>query len=422
MKNNGIYITDNFIRFEKEEVSINAFKKESIPPALRDSHITLGIPRTRVSIKYLSLPTLNEPEIKQMVEYELNNLFPSKPEELVFGYALIQKGPDTCSKVILAVAPREVILKNILTLKQAGLIPDAVNVSTVSLFNQFCLQKRPPANYLLINLDDAFMEIIFVSGQRLEFSRGISFGRTKETGDLIKAIELTVTVLRDKGSLIDKVILSGKGLDLEDFAQGIKQALPYEVEIDHTLDVLKGLVSKGNGDTLKINLLPKELEIQREKIRKRRLSFIFAALLLLNLSLAANIIFLKVKAKQEYLSLLKSEIAKISPGASLLQQKMLNIRIVKEYTNSGRLTLGLLSELYRVAPEGISFGVLDISLKEAPGAMAIAGQAKDSETVYKFANALKGSALIKRADVTDIKKTKPASQEQIVDFEIKTNF
>ncbi|MCX5702571.1 MAG: pilus assembly protein PilM [Candidatus Omnitrophica bacterium] len=444
MKISGIYITNKSIRFvqsvkAKKGQAILKEERMEIPSAqendlgniiksyLRGKNITtdylvLGIPRTQVSIKSLNLPTINDNEIRNMVEFELNNLFPYKAEELTYDHAVIHKGTDNYSRIILVAAPKEDIAKQVSLLRKAGLTPDSINISTISLLNQFLEEKREPLNYLLINLDDGFMEMVFISAGKLELSRGIGLSIRQGREDILKEIESTVTILEDKAYKIDKIILSAKAQDLQGLAKSLEQALPYQVEIDNTFDVLKGFALHKNGKTLKINLLPEEFKIQKAKNERRRSLLIFAALLLLNLSLIANIFYFGVKAKRGYLSLLRTELQNIYPEATLLQNKMLNLQVAKNYINSGRLTLGLLSELYSASPEGIKLSSLDITSQKSPGNIAIEGQAKNSEIVYRFADALRGSPLIKKADVSFVSKVNPQASEQSVNFEIKAIF
>lgn len=443
MKNSSIYITDNFIRvgqaaltpkkqasIKEWELSIALLKKEEIPRALKTfikenkiipEYLILGMPRTKVTVKYLTLPTLNDKEINQMIELKLDNLFPYKPEELTYDYSITHKGTDG-SRVMLVAALKEAILSQVSTLRLAGLIPDAINISTISLFNQFYAQKRPPNNYLLINFDDSFMEMILISEGRLNFSRGIKLRNPPETREVIKIVGQNITILRDKGNLIHNIIISGRGMDLKDFAKHLEESLPYKTEVNDSFSVLKGLTAKINGNPLSINLLPGELKIQKRNINRKRTLILFSTLVLLNLSLVANIFFYRVKVRQEYSYLLKSGIQKISLQTSELQEKMTKVGMLKEYMNSGRLTLGLMTELYRVSPEGISLSTLNISHQKSLGSMILTGQAKDSETIFKFADALKKSVLIKNANVHNITQVKSEATEKIINFEIRANF
>jgi len=431
---NTVYVTDNFIKFGPAaglgEINISSLKKDEVAEALKAflkknriicEHFILGIPRTRVAIKYLTLPARNDKEINRMTEYELNNLFPYKPEELIYDYAVINKQADGYSQVMLVAALKEPILAGISTLGLAGLVPEAINISTVSLFNQFRTQKRQPDNYLLINLDDAFMELLLVGEGRPVFSRGIRIKSPAEIKDLVKIAEENITIIKDKGDSINAIILSGKGYDLEDFANGLKAILPQKVEIDDSISVLEGLAAGINNSAFKINLLPKELNARKIRNKRKRAILLFLSLFLLNLSLCANIVFQKIKAKEEYLYLIRAGIREIASQASILQEKKLKAQIVKNGINSGRLTLGLLMELYRLAPEELSLNTLTISRQKALSTITLSGQARDSESVLRFANALKESALIKSADVDNISQLNAAAQERIVNFELRAN-
>ena len=439
VKNYGIYITDNLIRFAQaargpkkqtaiveQEINIASLKPEEIVAALKKflkknriapEYFTLGIPRTQFSIRYLNLPPLNDREINQRVRDELTKLFPYKLEELIFDYTLIQKSPNGYADIMLVVIQKEVLLRQLSILKQVGLIPDAIELGSLSLFNQFCQPQRRPANYLCINFDDGFLDIMYINEGRLTFSQGANFKGGLEKEEFLKNLNLTIAILKDKSSKIDAIVLSGKGVDLKDFSRSLEQALPYKVEIDAALDVMPGLVLKGGQDTLRMDFMPEEFKIQKKKEKRQKTFFYLITLLLLNLSLITNIVFLKIKGRDEYLYLLKSEVKKVDAQTAILQRNMQKVQLLQNYFNANRLTLVLLSELYRLAPEGVYLNSLSISDKIASRTMVITGQAKDSETVLKFANALKGSSFINKADIDYISK-KSLAAEETVEFKI----
>lgn len=444
MKQSIIYINGDFMRFcqaaieknslnilKEEKIGISALKKETIAAYITEffksgkitpENLILGIPRLQVSVKYLTLPASEGAEIRKMVEYELNNLFPLKPEELVVDYAVIKKEPKGYSELILFAAPRETIANHISTLEHAGFSPDVVSISTVSLFNQLCRQNKPQANYLAVYLDDSFIEILFVNNRRLALSRWINIKQSAPPADLIKEIELTAAVLKDKGESIDKVILGGNNRDLDDFAKRLENTLKYKVRIDNSLDAARGFAARADDAALNINLLPEDFKIKKSRVRKKKLFMYFSALLLLNFSLAANIAHLNLKVKKEYLSQLKTELRNVSAPAFELQKKQFSALTLKNYRNSNMLVLKLLSGIYRAAPEKINLSLLDIGIRDTSGIVVVSGQAKDSETALNFSKAIQNSKLFTKANVKYIKKLSSSSQSQLVDFEINANF
>ena len=444
MKSSGIYITSNFVRITQAKIEknnqqilkefqldISSLKKEEIPFRLKEflkenkidcEHLTLCIPRSQVSVRYVNLPSVDNKEIKRMIELELNNLLPYKPEELIFDQVIIERRSDGYSRVMPVAAQREVILRELSLFKQAGMLPDEIDISTVSLFNQFYEQKRDPAvNYLLINLEDNLLDILVVQKGKLAFSRGVKFRQGEGGQRFIKEVKENINIQETKGIKIDKLVLSGRGIDLKILAQDLKQALSIKVELDEAICVTRGPALRSKYNALNINLLPKEVESQKS-IGKRQKSVLYLiTLLVLNASLIANILFFKMRQRQEYLYLLQSEIKRIESEASLVQEKLLKTQVLKSYFNSGRLTLGLLSELYRIAPDGLYLTSLEIRGQSPSGVLVLTGQAKDTETVLKFTSLIKDSALIDQADVNYITKRQSLSEE-VVDFEIRATF
>lgn len=429
----SVYITDNFIRFGPtgagQEINTSSLGKDEVAGALNSllkkhriarEHIILGIPRVQAAVRYLTLPAHNDEEIKRIAEYELYILFPCKPQDLIYGYAAIDKRQDGYSQVMLAAVPREAVFSRISTLAAAGITPEAVTLSTTALFNQFQAQKRQQDDYLLINLDDGFIELLLISEGKPAFSRGIRVKNHAEIKDLIKSIEGNTAILKNNGYSVNTIILSGNGRDKDALADGIRNILSCRVEIDDTLSVTKGLAQGINSCAFKINLLPDELKARKIRDKRKRSVFLFFALFLLDLSLCANIVSQKIKARQEYLYIIKSGIQEITHQASLLNGKKLKAQTMKQRINSGRLALSLLTELYRAAPDEMSFNTLAISRQKAPGTMVISGQTVDPEHALKFANALKDSDLIKNADVANIAQLK-AAREKGVSFELRAN-
>ncbi len=432
-----VYITENWVKFceagesqdktKLSEIDISSLKKEDIPHSIKNllknkkiqpEHLILVVPRNQAYIRYFYFPATNDGEIHSMLEYDLTDRFAYKTEELVFDHAVIEKSGDGFSRVLLAVVPRDEILPKFSLLKHSGLVPDEAYLSTVSLFNQIINRKKPVEKCLVVYFDDGFAEILYVSQGKLEFSRAINF-KSGETDSLIKEIKHTIIVLNAENRIIERAILSGKLPPGEQFISEFGKLVENEVEIDDSLDTLKGFMQENR--LLKLSLLPEEFKIRKVKERRARSLVYLGILLLLNLSLIANIAFFKMKAKDEYLYAVKSEIKKIDKQAAALQKKMIKANAVRNYINSGRMKLGLFSEIYRVAPEGIFFSSLDISGNKKQGVVILIGQAPDSERVLKFAGDLKSLVFIEKTDVNYINKRKLPGQNT-VDFEIKAGY
>jgi hypothetical protein len=437
MKSSVIYITENLIKFldagesqdkaKTAQLDISGLKKEEIPHALRNfvksnkfqpEYLILGIPRNLANIRYFSFPALSDNEIRSMMGYDLTSRFAYKEDELVFDHAVIRKTADGFSNVLLAAVSRQEILPEFAILKHAGLIPDEAALSTVSLFNQLVGRKKTLDRTILVYFDDGFVEFLYLDRNTLEFSRAVNF-KSGQLGNLALEIKHTLSVLNTMGLSINKAIIAGKSPEVSVFLKPLEEITGVEVEQDDSLDTLKGYIQESG--YLKLSMLPEEFRIRKVKEIRARSMIYLGILLLLNVSLIANIAFFKIKTKNEYLYLLKSEIRKIDPRASGLQKKMAKTIILRSYINGGALKLGLLSEIYRSTPEGILLSSLDLSGNKGQGVVVLTGQSQDPESVIKFTNSLKASPFIEKTDVTYINKRKMPGVNSS-DFEIRASF
>lgn len=399
----GIYITDDLIRmgllndadkqpavkeYQSTSASLKAtLKKNNIQP----DHVILYIPRTVVSMRFLRIPSVNDAEVAQMVSLDQSASFPLKPEELIFGHAVVAKDKDGYSTVMVVAVQKDVVSRMIATLKAAGLAPDEISVSTVSVFNQLRSTVKFNKNTLVVNADKGFADVFFIKDEQLLFSRAVSEdARAKE-------VEQTARILQESGERIDVVIR------------------------DSAVPVVKGLLTLHKSGNLEIDLLPQEHRERKKREERKRALVYLVTLILLNCAIVANIVFMKVKAQDAYLHMIRKETAKIELDAQDVQKKMRKAQILLESSASGKVILGLLSELYRTAPAGVLLSSLDISGKSSQGTIIMVGQAPGSESVLKFVNSMKAGGFIKKAEVNYITKRAMAGG-QLVDFEIRAGF
>lgn len=384
-------------------------------------HITLTIPRTQVSVKYITLPSTRPQEIKQMVDYEISNLYPYKNEELVYDHTLVEEMDDGSSRIMLVATTRDIIENACNILQDAGLVPATISVSTVALYNHFMRNRSLPAHYLVINVDDSLAEILFICKDKLEFTRAVKLDPFRDAASqVLEALETTTMVLLDLGNRVDVSVLCGSNTGLEEIASRIKEALGLPVEIDRSVSA--PTEDHTQGARLNINLLPADIHTQQKKKTRRRELLYVGILLGINLIFVINVIYVRIKVKREYLKWLNNEVARIEGPASDLRKKAFSVELLNKYGVSGKKTLALLFEVYRCAPAGVSLNALDISHRKTGGVITVSGQAQDPDAVLKFSDALKKSVLISGTDVHYIKKQKSPGQEQKVDFELIATF
>ncbi len=445
MKNYLAYITADFVRLaavtknHKPGIIIREYETplspiggvEEVSRSLKNlarenkvfaEHLILGIPRSQISMRHLSFPSHSDGEIRRMVHYELANLFPYKPEELVYDYSVIQKEADGSSRVLLAAAQKEAVLAHINLMRLAGLTVDAIEISTASLFNQLIEQKKHSQSCLLVYMDNGYLDLLQVNNQKLVFSRGIRCKMGDAAGCALKAVAETIAVNQDKGEEpVQKIILAGRQSGADRLIQGMKSLSACPVETEESITLSGGFLQHKNFHSLRLNLLPQEYRAQKEKQAGKKRVVLFALLLLFNALLAGNIIFFRLKNSRQYLKELNDRIKTLDSQTADAQNTVRKIQLMRDYHSDSALALGILSQLYGAATESIRITQLEISQRKQANGILIAGQASDSEAVLQFANNLKAGAVIKKTEISYIAK-KGLSAENKVNFEIKASF
>jgi len=422
----GIFITLNSVRLayssnddpaslQEREIAVSALK-DNVDHA-HDSVLLLS--RSEVSIRFLKVPSVEHREIKKIIGYKLNKLFPYGSDELVYDIAITDILPDGYAQVMLVVARKADITKKLDILTQSGIFPDAIDLSTCVLMNQFKAQGYEAENCLFVNCDNNFLEFLVVVAGKLLLSRGFSFSAPVQIKAIAEEANMLLRVHGLRGKAVGKIVVTGRGIVLREVADALSDL--GSVEVNEKISIAGGIALENNRESMHINLAPEEFLLQQAAISRNKTTFYFIALLVLNISLVVNLVFLHFREKEDYLRYLKAEINKVSNNVSVLQKMMIKNQVVEGYSGSCKFTLGILTELYRLAPAGAWFTSLDIANQMSAGTLVIMGEAGESETVLQFVSALKESHLFKKADIQYISKS-PSTAKQAVDFKIRAQY
>lgn len=387
--------------------------------------MTVYIPRSQCSVRFLSLPSVRPDEIKNMLAFEVANMFPLKPEELVWDFVVLDKLQTGYSRVLLAACQKDVVSGLLAKVaaqpgrKTHSTAYPGIGLSTLALFNQISRKVEESAALLCVHIEHEQAEIIGIRARKLVFSRGFSLAGAGP--DLVgREAAYSLKLMQEEGA-VEKILVSPEKDLPQFFIDEIRKQTAAVVEPLKDVSLSGGFKYESAKDSLHIDLLPEEIRQQRLRSRRVRTALYFGGLLLLNLSLVGNLAFMQMKAKVQYLSILKTQTSDISPKANALQKKMLKAQVLNRYITSGKMTLKILTDLYKLAPSGVLLNSLDISEGQPAGAVVIVGQANDSESVLRYADALKNANLLRKTEVTYVTK-RASSAVQLFDFEIRASY
>ncbi len=376
--------------------------------------LVLCIPRARASVRFLRFPSQDEVEIRRMAAYELNSLFPLKPDEFVSGHAVTERLADGSVRLMFVAVQRQVIAWYLDFVKWAGIHPDEIWVSTQALCNSFLRSPRA-GNTCLAYADGSSVELMFFRGETLVFDRCVSV-----SGGVEGERAIMREMLAGRGYACDRVVAAGPDLaGAGEFISALGRELGCGVETEPGFSISGGLPAEGERG-MRLNLLPEELKAVKASSARRKQAALLAAAVLLNCILGLNLFFVRQSAKREYLAVLSGRIKTMDAQTVALRKKLSRLRSFEHSAGSGVHKLNLLSGLASVCPAQVLLRSLDISGEERNGTLIAAGKARDADTVLQFAAALKKTPSVSKADVSYISKRPDAGGW--VDFEIKAAY
>lgn len=131
-------------------------------------------------VRDLWMPKMNLNELKVSLGYELDQYVPFPVEDIYYDSYILEEGPLTRKegqmRVVLAVAKKGVVNERIQWLKDAGFIPNIIDVDAISLFNVFQWSGQASGTVGLIDIGSSKTIINIVSDNVLTFTREIEYG------------------------------------------------------------------------------------------------------------------------------------------------------------------------------------------------------------------------------------------------------
>ncbi len=408
-------------------------------------HLTICIPRHKVTVRFLRFPTVNEKEITAMVGLQSVQELPFAKEEIIIDYLVTERTKDGYVKVALVIVHRDVINHYLNILKKAGLEPERITFSTEAIlhWHQATLgQKGSSGCSVLIDLDSDNAEIVILANSHLGFTRGLTWGieQMQSQPDLGKKLadEIRRTIQaysrQEHSEQVEKVILS----QTKETAQTLKaileqelnlpcqtadplENLPYQKEITVTQyqpqpSLLRVLGTVLDTHSRKLNLLPVNLrEKQTIRLKKKRTST--AIILLSGIILLGTLIFVKkIHDKQLYISYLNREIAKMAPLAKEVEEMLKNIELIEKRRKIAGSSVDILRELHNLTPQNILLA--SFNYDEEKQIVALQGNSTDMSEIFKFINTLERSGYFKNVQLKYVSEKK-AKADGLTDFKME---
>lgn len=388
----------------------------------RPAFITIGLPRSLVTMRSLSMPAVGEEELKGILEYEGERHIPFPPEEAQYDFQVLERDAEKAT-VLLAAARKDEIARYLGLLGEVGITPTAIGVSTFGSFNAlFYNQGRAIAPLTaLIDLRDGEAELAVAKEGVLRYCRYLTLGPAAPLDVLLPELSgLLANLGGEGGEQMGRIALSGSGAGRGDLLHHLAEETGLRVEFLQPFQRIKargvdpqaapslgaavGLALNGLvALPLDIDLLPKELASPR---REPGLATTFRLLILIVvLGLAYGLS--EAIGERRALADLTARVKQVQTEAAKVEQLKEEVgrrsgqNVALETIDQQEVRkLDVLRELTQILPKGVTLTYLGVDGREARIAGSITGSASDLISILEqspvFENAQFASQVVRR--------------------------
>ena len=249
---------DSKNQFEQRSESLRFLFKEK---SVSTTKIQLILSGSDVIIKTLKLPLVQQEELKSLLFWEVQDIAGVSLENLVLDYEILSKTKDYY-KVLLVIAYKKKLLKQIKSVEQLGLEVSKVKAAPLLLKNLVGSELKQK-KLAIIDIGAQETELSIFKKGKFDFRRVLDLGGTDITTaietennlttrkaeqvkrnnnckidlisssllKLIKKIGLSIHYWEQNGEKIELILLTGGGAKLKGLSQYLKQELGVAVKM-----------------------------------------------------------------------------------------------------------------------------------------------------------------------------------------------
>jgi Tfp pilus assembly PilM family ATPase len=199
--------------------------------------IRASLPEEKGYLFKISAPIGNDEEIREYLEFKLEENVPVKPAEAVFDFEIIDTKDDT-NVLMVTVFPEKVIEAYVDVYHEAGLTPISFENEGRAMTRSI-IEKGRKGTYLIVNISNSTTSVAIVCNGFVRFTSTISSGLdknfSKESFSLLKdeigKIIIYWQTHSEKHKEITSIILCGIGSVSEGFDSFLSISLKMNVEM-----------------------------------------------------------------------------------------------------------------------------------------------------------------------------------------------
>lgn len=386
----------------------------------KPSNLTLVLPSSVATTKNIEIPSVNDDEIKSIVNLQAGRHSPFSREEIQIGYINIGVFKANYTRVLLIIVNKKVIKDKLSLFHKAGYKIEHISFgaeAVSNLYSEALGLSGEPAPSGIIDISESYTEFVMTFQGKAIMSRSIPVGRIQLASDaqtakdkLIEEISKTIESYKteDIGEAPSNYLITCDDASIQALQEALRAKLEIQAEIISYVDyaqATKNVLSKmgkeyaannfldliATGlfmDKTEVDLMPEDIKIQRN-IEDQGAQFLKAASLgFLFLILLACSLFLKTYFKQSYYTTLTEKYENNRQEVVSLEDQSRRVKIIRNYLDTRMKSLDVIKQLNNTIPKEIY--LTGIFLDEE-GNISIQGISDISSLIHNLVTRLKES-------------------------------
>ncbi|HXK59104.1 MAG TPA: PilN domain-containing protein [Acidobacteriota bacterium] len=338
--------------------------------AVNPENLVLGLPSEEVTLRLIELPIEVEENLDQVVRFQVEKFEPSEEESSYYDYVVLSRD-ESQKKILLQLAMvRQNLLDGYLALlKDLGLAPSAVRLSSLALHQLLALHKagfpkKEPV--VILDVNPGSVEMVVVLSSERFFAEKLDIRQEELEGDrIIRELYDFLSRLPVKAGGIARIYVSGS-LGSETLEQLRQRLADCELLVDAlrvkgwtrsaelapAIGLAATALSKSRA--AKINLIPPE-----QRVIARKPSIVPTAVLVcLFLVMAVMAGTREYKQGSRFLNRIDSEVAQLQPQIDevlalkkQVEEKQKELDEIRGLMQGEQTVLSVLKDLTELLPD-----------------------------------------------------------------------
>jgi Tfp pilus assembly PilM family ATPase len=402
-------------------------------------------PSNLVMPKNIEIPSTDEKEIKDIIDLQAIRHTPYSSNEIVIDYVITGVFHNRYSKVMLVIAKKEIIEKQISILKLAKCAPDKIVLESECIA-RWCFQhlgEEPPMKPIaVVHFDFMSIDFVVIHNKKSIYIRFLPIDRKQffqadpeAEKKFFAEIEKSLDAYNSENieSSLVKIYFIGLKQVALNFVNDIKDKLDIDSNFYSYLDSSSLPVFSDNFrneyqkisffplvtaplvlDDLELSLVPEDIKMQKEIQERAKDVTKVGVFIMLIIAVFLSILFTDIFFKNIYLNKINHKYIQENKKANMLKKISEHTNIVKRFLAKKGKVLEVLMELVNTIPEEVYFN--SINLKE-DDTLVITSTTDTMSRVFSLVMTLENNKNFKDVKV-DFTKSRVVGGKEIADFGI----